>query len=147
MLNICHFINSFRYQNSFWWTMGRNYYTTTFVGDEVDNHDQDPRKYKDLYWSYHKYQSVPLTYEMFQKALTRIRKFHVLLITEWLNGASGMLEEALGWKVPPKKVISCSSYLMHVIIIIMIIVIIIIIITITTIIIIIIIMCKQIVFM
>lgn len=102
---------SFRkwYQNSFWWTMGRNYYTTTFVGDEVDNHDQDPRKYKDLYWSYHKYQSVPLTYEMFQKALTRIRKFHVLLITEWLNGASGMLEEALGWKVPPKKVLPHQS--------------------------------------
>ena len=102
------------------WTMGRNYYTTTFIG-RTDAEIAEP-KTSDFYWTYHKFnkhtskkslRGSPLlvinnpgvVWEDFFEAVTNIRRFQVILITEWLDFAPPIIENQLGWKTPPKHVL------------------------------------------
>jgi hypothetical protein len=94
--------------------MGRNYYTTTFLGEEIaaaeQQHTHGSRLFKDFYWSYHKYNpdkkkgGQHISYQQFEQSLATVRAFHLVLVTEWLNSASGEIDEVLGWKIPPKRV-------------------------------------------
>jgi hypothetical protein len=75
---------------------------STFIGVK----DRTPPTNRgDFYWTYHKYQAKPITYEMFQQSMENLRKFHVILITEWLNTSVPILERTLHWKSPPKQVL------------------------------------------
>ena len=97
--------------------MGSNYYTTTFIGENAETEEKQahdlihsPNKYKDFYWTYHQFQNKPITWTMFEKSLTTVCKFHLVLITEWLNSASSEIEKVLGWKIPPKRVRIVDTY-------------------------------------
>lgn len=95
------------------YTMGRNYYVKTFLG-EVDAVVDDMKK-GDFYWTYHKFnkrekqreqQGQPVvSWEEFEKALDQFRQFHVILVMEWLSTSSPYIEKLLDWKVPPKQVL------------------------------------------
>lgn len=90
------------------WTMGENYYIKTFDGtiDPVPSKNSG-----DFYWTYHKYNNKQITWEMFQSALNNLKKFDLILITEWLDYAvsSKTIESTLGWHVPPKHVLPHES--------------------------------------
>jgi hypothetical protein len=91
------------YNNQKSWTMGTNYYVNTFVGDKDD---VVPNNYKgDFYWTYHKFWKKSVTFESFMKAVRNIRKFNLLLITEWLSTATPLVDDVLGWTVPPRQVL------------------------------------------
>ncbi len=83
--------------------MGSNYYVKTFIGEK----DQEPCRNKgDFYWTYHKYNNRPITYPMFVHALDNLRRFHLILVTEWLNTSSAVLAKTFpSWHVPPRKVL------------------------------------------
>ena len=38
-----------------------------------------------------------------------MRKFHIVLVTDWLEFAPPVIEDVLGWKTPPKKVLPHAS--------------------------------------
>ena len=84
------------------WTMGSNYYVNTFRGqkDKVWHGNKG-----DFYWTYHKFQKKPLSWEHFSIALANLRKFHLILILEWMDDSAGIIDETLGWNVPPKQVL------------------------------------------
>jgi hypothetical protein len=90
------------YDASKGWTMGTNYYVKTFIGDPDP---RPPRNKGDFYWTYHKYQRKPLTWGQFSMSLHNLRRFHVLLVTEWLDSSPPLLLQALGWTSPPKQVL------------------------------------------
>jgi hypothetical protein len=111
------------------WTMGVNYYIKTFIGDPdpkqprnkgalpcrsavhtppphaVQNKTPSSPPKGDFYWTYHKYQKAPVTWAQFAASLQNLRKYHVLLITEWLDSSPPLLQAALGWTSPPKQVL------------------------------------------
>jgi hypothetical protein len=85
------------------WTMGTNYYVKTFVGEKDSI---IPKNFKgDFYWTYSKYQKRALTLPMFMDALTNLRKFNLILVTEWMSSSNRLIETVLGWKIPPKQVL------------------------------------------
>lgn len=90
------------YDESKGWTMGSNYYIKTFTGDPDP---RPPRNKGDFYWTYHKYQRKPLTWGQFSMSLHNLRRFHVLLVTEWLDSSPPLLRQSLGWTSPPKQVL------------------------------------------
>jgi hypothetical protein len=96
--------NPFRtwYNNNKGWTMGTNYYVKTFIGSE-DAHP--PSNTGDFYWTYHKFQKQPITWDLFVRSLRNFRRFHVILVTEWLDSSVPLIERVLGWKTPPKQVL------------------------------------------
>jgi hypothetical protein len=71
--------------------------------------DVGPSNKGDFYWSYHKYQKIPLTYELFLQSLHHVLTFHLVLVTEWLDTSPPLIEEVLGWKTPPKPVLPHES--------------------------------------
>lgn len=82
--------------------MGSNYYVNTFEGGgERDN----PHGSGDFYWTYRKFVNKPITYRSFMNALGNVNKFHLILITEYLNSSSSLLHDTLDWIVPPRKVL------------------------------------------
>ena len=95
------------------YTMGRNYYVKTFLG-EVDAVVDDMKK-GDFYWTYHKFnrreklreqQGLPVvSWEEFDRALNHFRQFHLILVMEWLGSSGPYIEKLLDWKVPPKQVL------------------------------------------
>lgn len=95
------------------YTMGRNYYVKTFLG-EVDPVVDDMKK-GDFYWTYHKFnrreklreqQGLPVvSWEEFESALNHFRQFHLILVMEWLATSGPYIEKLLDWKVPPKQVL------------------------------------------
>ena len=90
------------YNNEKMYTMGTNYYIKTFIGLPDLN---PPRNLGDFYWSYHKYQKMSITWDLFQQSLTNFRKFHVILVTELLDSSPNYIRDLLGWTSPPKKVL------------------------------------------
>jgi hypothetical protein len=94
------------YDSSKSWTMGTNYYVSTFEGTEDG---VEPKHKGDFYWTYHKFWNKPMTWDMFAKATLNIRRFHLILITEWLDSSSVLLNRVLGWHVPPKQVLPHES--------------------------------------
>jgi len=90
------------YKGMMGWTMNYNYYVTTFIGTE-DEHP--PANKGDFYWTYHKFWKKPITLKLFLKALTNVRRFNLVLVTEYLDFAAPMIESVLGWRVPPKQVL------------------------------------------
>ena len=90
------------YKGMMGWTMNTNYYVTTFFGEE-DKHP--PANKGDFYWTYHKFWKKPITLQMFLKSVENVRKFNLLLVTEFLDYSVPLLDEVLGWKVPPKQVL------------------------------------------
>lgn len=91
------------YKNQRGWTMGENYYIKTFIGDKDKVVPTNANG--DFYWTYHKYHMKKLTWQQFEKAIINIRKFHVILITEWLNTSMPVITRVLDWKVPPRQVL------------------------------------------
>lgn len=87
------------------WEMGVNYYVRTFEGTS----DKRPPSNKgDFYWSYHKYYANPelqMSWYFFNKSLHNIRKFDLILITEYLNTSDTLIQNELGWKTPPRQVL------------------------------------------
>jgi hypothetical protein len=87
------------------WEMGVNYYVKTFEGTS----DKRPPPDKgDFYWSYHKYYSnkeLQMSWPLFSRALNNIRKFDLILVTEWLNTSDSLIQNVLGWKTPPRQVL------------------------------------------
>jgi len=88
--------------------MGTNYYLSTFIGDS----DPQPLpvgpnggRTGDFYWTYHKYRRKPISYESFSRAVRNLRRFHLVLVTEWLDHSQSLLESGLGWTVAPQKVL------------------------------------------
>jgi hypothetical protein len=76
------------------WTMGANYYVNTFLGRK--NKQWSGNK-GDFYWTYHKYQNVPITWDSFSEALRNLRKFHLILVLEWIGASSDLIASTLGW--------------------------------------------------
>jgi hypothetical protein len=93
------------YHSNVKWEMGINYYVKTFEGTS----DKYPPSNKgDFYWTYHKYynnKELQMTWPLFNKALNNIRKFDLILITEWLNTSESLIHNVLGWKNPPRQVL------------------------------------------
>ena len=83
--------------------MGENYYIKTFIGDKDKVVPANAKG--DFYWTYHKYHMKKLTWQHFEKAIVNVRKFHLILITEWLNSSMPVITRVLDWKVPPRQVL------------------------------------------
>lgn len=98
------------------WSMGRNYYVKTFEGTK----DKTIPKNADtnFYWTYHKFRTKALRrqenadtrldgihWEFFLRALTNVRRFHLVLVTEWLDHAQPLFKQQLGWVQPPRQVL------------------------------------------
>ncbi len=90
------------YKNQRGWTMGPNYYVNTFVGEKENN---PPVNRGDFYWTYHRYHNQPMTYSRFMKSIENLRRFHIILITEWLDTSGTLLQRVLNWKIPPRQVL------------------------------------------
>ena len=90
------------YKGMMGWTMNYNYYVTTFIGNEDPN---PPTNKGDFYWTYHKYWKKPITLELFLKALHNVRRFNLVLVTEYLVYSVPLIEAVLGWKQAPKQVL------------------------------------------
>lgn len=110
------------------WTMGTNYYVKTFLG-EVDPSPPESRTKGlggDFYWTYHKFNArekmrrsmrvsaaadspasftPAVSWEEFSTAVEHLRRFHVVLVMEWLDSSGPLVERALGWTVPPRQVL------------------------------------------
>lgn len=54
---------------------------------------------------------MPLTWQVFSDSVRTLRRFHLLLQTEWLphNATRVVTERVLGWTVPPRKVLPHES--------------------------------------
>lgn len=87
------------------WTMGENYYVSTFIGD----HDTViPSNTKgDFYWTYHKYKKIPLTWRKFHNAIETLSQFSLILVLEWLSSplTEELIANELGWVHPSKQVL------------------------------------------
>jgi len=98
------------------YTMGRNYYTKTFIGKE-NLPDSEviqekgpagvPMIHGDFYWTYRKYRKNKhkISWEDFESALDILQRFHLVLMLEWIDDSHKMIEEALGWLQPPRQVL------------------------------------------
>ena len=98
------------------YTMGRNYYTKTFIGRE-NAPDAEvikptgpagvPMIHGDFYWTYKKYNSkwIKIMWEDFESALDILQRYHLVLMLEWINDSHRLIEEALGWSQPPRQVL------------------------------------------
>jgi len=82
--------------------MTSNYYVKTFIG-QTDAHPTT--NLGDFYWTYRKYENRKITWDMFYNALQNFLKFHIILVLEWIESAPILLDDSLGWKVPPKQVL------------------------------------------
>lgn len=91
------------YNNQKGWTMGTNYYVTTFIGDA--DFPAPSSRTGDFYWTYHKFQHKKIDFPMFNKAVQNLRKFHLVLITEWLERSAPVMNAGLGWRDAPKQVL------------------------------------------
>lgn len=100
------------YQVSF--NMGDNYYTKTFIGDENPPDEElmerkgpkgHPLVHGNFYWTYDKFNKKAISWSDFSKAIDTLRRFHLVLILEYLNAADHMIEEVLGWKEKPRQVL------------------------------------------
>ena len=106
------------YHNNVDWDMGKNYYVKTFLGDRdphdynentADNNNNNYKKpnYQPFYWSYHRYQRLVISYSQFIKAVNNFRRFHMILVMEWLktDSVNTVLQKTLGWTSPPRQVL------------------------------------------
>eukprot|EP01036_Dinobryon_divergens_P026949 gene26950-35648_t len=91
------------YNNQKGWTMGMNYYVTTFIGDA--DFPAPTSRTGDFYWTYHKFQHKKIDFPTFDKAVQNLRKFHLVLITEWLERSAPVMNAGLGWRDAPKQVL------------------------------------------
>eukprot|EP01041_Mallomonas_annulata_P011670 gene11670-24446_t len=100
---------SFRkyYKSMRGWTITSNYYVKTFIGGAND--PKGPPNMGDFYWTYRKYEKVPITKEMFLEALNNILHFHFILVLEYIDSSSIILSKVLNWQVPPKQVLPHES--------------------------------------
>lgn len=89
------------YNNNKFWFMGTNYYVNTFVGTK----GEIPKNTGHFYWSYMRFKNIPMKWSTFQQALENVRKFHIVLIMEWLDTSAPMLKKVLNWKSPPRQVL------------------------------------------
>jgi len=87
------------------WTLGKNYYVNTFEGTADDKSKLPQPKTGDFYWTYHKFRKTPVTLSMFLRSLENVRRFDLVLVTEYLEVSSSLIEKVLGWKAPPKQVL------------------------------------------
>lgn len=86
------------------WTMGANYYIKTFAG--YPETSKPHPKGGDFYWTYHKYHWRTIDWRMFVDALDNIMRYHLIVVTEWLDNSSPeLLSRVLNWTSPPKKVL------------------------------------------
>lgn len=88
------------------WTMGPNYYVNTFIGERDTKWHGNKG---DFYWTYHKFQRRQITWKSFSTALTNLRKFHLILVLEWINSSHEIIRETLAWFIPPKQVLPHES--------------------------------------
>ena len=74
----------------------------TFIGtkDKIP-----PSNLGDFYWTYHKYEKIKIDWNMFHAAISNLLRFHIILVLEWIDSAPPILEDVLGWRVPPKQVL------------------------------------------
>jgi hypothetical protein len=88
--------------------------TSIFIRFLVGNIDLHPpvKANGDFYWSYHKYQKTKITWELFQKSLINLRKFNLILITEWLDSSASMIDNVLGWSFFIFLWVECFGYLL-----------------------------------
>jgi hypothetical protein len=92
--------------------MGTNYYVKTFIG-KVDEVVPD-KPQNDLYWTYHKYNDrrYTLTWVDMKRAIDNIRKFHLILVLDWINDntTKRYVESSVGWKNSlPRQVLPHES--------------------------------------
>ena len=59
----------------------------------------------DFYWTYHKFQHRKIDFSSFSKAVKNLRRFHFVLITEWLDQSAPLMAAGLGWQAAPKQVL------------------------------------------
>lgn len=97
------------------WTVGFNYYLSTFEG-QPDQKLARPGT-GDFYWTYHKFQRLYKKHEIgngndgkfgflfFKRTLMNLQQFHLILVTEFLDLAPhfNMITKTLAWTVKPKK--------------------------------------------
>ena len=103
--------------------MGRDYYVKTFAGDE-NAPDAEvikrtgpkgvPLAHGNFYWSYDKYRGKEgearvRSWEGFAKAVDTLRRFHLVLVLEWLNDGDAEIARVLGWTAPPRQVLPHES--------------------------------------
>lgn len=96
------------------WNMGDNYYVKTFLGDENPPDEKmlapkgpngNPTVHGNFYWTYDKYQDTAISWDDFVQSIDTLRRFHLVLIMEWLEYSDHMIEEVLGWKDKPRQVL------------------------------------------
>jgi len=85
--------------------MGENYYVKTFLPNAQKTVDVPGWRRGDFYWTYHRYRAEKLTWQQFEHAVDTLRRFDVLLVTEWLDHAEPHLNRTLGWEAPPRHVL------------------------------------------
>jgi len=94
--------------------MGENYYVKTFLGEENPVDEQVLEKkgrngvpfvHGDFYWGYHKYRKRVFEWKDFSVAIDSLRRFHVVLVLEWLKESDKMIEEIFGWAHAPRQVL------------------------------------------
>lgn len=94
--------------------MGENYYLKTFLGEEnpVDEQalekkgrDGVPLVHGNFYWGYHKYRKRVFEWTDFNVAVDSLRRFHAVLVLEWLKESDRMIEEIFGWAQAPRQVL------------------------------------------
>ncbi len=94
--------------------MGDNYYVKTFLGGE-NPPDAEVLKRKgpkgvpivhgDFYWTYNKYRGRDLDWADFSTAVDTLRRFHAVLVLEWLGESDKMMEEVFGWTEAARRVL------------------------------------------
>lgn len=99
--------------------MGRNYYVKTFAGGENPPDAQVlekkgprgvPLAHGNFYWSYDKYRGAKgearlREWDLFSQAVDTLRRFHLVLVLEWLNDGDDEIARVLGWTAPPRQVL------------------------------------------
>ncbi|KAG5178646.1 hypothetical protein JKP88DRAFT_346923 [Tribonema minus] len=96
-------------------SQGHNYYVKAFTGEEnpgaaaLDTQRDkagDPLYKKALLWSWRKFKDWghDVEWDAFARAVDALRRFHLVLVTELMDGAGGPIEAALGWEQPPQLV-------------------------------------------
>jgi hypothetical protein len=102
------------YEGNVRWNMGDNYYVKTFVGTENPPDEElmakkgprgRPLVHGDFYWTYNKFRTAPLSWEQFESAVDMLRRFHLVLIMEWLEQSPALFERVLGWHEKPRQVL------------------------------------------
>ncbi len=92
--------------------MGANYYVKTFIGLEDQKIPNNPQN--DFYWTYHKYneRNYKLTWPDMKRAIQNIRKFHLILVLDWINEntTKRYVYDSLGWRnALPRQVLPHES--------------------------------------